>query len=115
MNPTIGRLVLFRLGGTDEYPTLRPALVVNMDGSGQHVNLKVDLDPSNDEVLVDQLVRGRPRETNMFYVEIAPALAWEAVLRPGAALHLEQKVTTLYASSCPQGEGLGEWRWPVRT
>lgn len=57
MIPSIGRIVHFRIGGTDEDPVLRPALIVRV-WSGDTVNVQVFLDGSNDRgLLADEVER----------------------------------------------------------
>jgi len=46
--PTVGRIVHYRVGGDDDAPELRPAIVVR-DWGGGCVNLQVFLDGRNDD------------------------------------------------------------------
>jgi hypothetical protein len=85
MKPTIGRIVHFRIGGTDADPELRPATVVRV-WSKDCVNLQVDFDGENDKKFpppvgpdTDEVHRGR---------------GWR--------------------KSVSEGDGVGEWRWPPR-
>jgi hypothetical protein len=85
MKPTIGRIVYFRIGGTDADPELRPGTVVRV-WSPDCVNLQVDFDGENDKKFpppigpdTDEASRGR---------------GWR--------------------KSVSEGDGVGEWRWPPR-
>lgn len=49
MTPTIGRIVHVRIGGEDDRPELRPALIVRV-WSDTCCNLQVFLDGTNDRV-----------------------------------------------------------------
>lgn len=48
--PDVGTVVLFRIGGKDDAPTLRPATVVAYPAKGPGVNLQVQTDGPNDRV-----------------------------------------------------------------
>jgi hypothetical protein len=91
MIPTTGRLVHFRIGGTDEAPKLRPALVVEDWGITEApntdqgaVNLVVFLDGSNDKA------------------------------KDRAKVGLPEKGLTGWVTSRTRGKGIGQWREPKR-
>lgn len=89
MNPSIGRIVHFRIGGTDEEPELRPALIVRV-WSPTSVNLQVFFDGSND-------VPRPPAEADGIRPDLDEAergLGWR--------------------TSVTEGDGVGYWRWPAR-
>lgn len=95
-DPTIGRTVLFRVGGTDEEPELRPAVVVKtwpgaFDGSA---NLQVFIDGRNDRRWI---YPGREAEGD------AGRIFDEDQVRSGVA----------WRTSVHRGTAVGEWRWPV--
>lgn len=90
MTPTIGRVVHFRVGGTDETPELRPAFVVRV-WSSTSCNLQVFVDGSNDHQL-----RYPDTVTALFDLrQIENGVAWK--------------------TSVPEGDAVGQWRWPART
>jgi hypothetical protein len=113
VNPTIGCIVLLRIGGTDTHPTLRPAQVVNAMEGSPLVNLVVTLDPSNDGPTVEGFVREAPAGRNMFAFDYGEVL-WEADLRGNTRLPLRLPIR-LYAYSAEPGDAVGQWRWPPRT
>lgn len=91
--PTVGRIVHYRVGGTDETPDVRPAMVVRV-WSATCVQLQVFLDGSNDAHRT--IVSGSGEPVPMFTGhETLRGLAW----RTSVAL----------------GDSVGEWRWPARS
>lgn len=67
--PTVGRVVHYRIGGTDEEPELRPAIVVRV-WSGDCCNLQVFLDGRNDDdaqvgVTQHEAIRGMSWRTSV--------------------------------------------------
>lgn len=97
-DPTVGRVVLYRVGGTDEEPELRPAFVVRTWPGMSHgsANLQVFVDGKNDRVW---LYPGREAEgdaARLFdEVQVVSGLAWR--------------------TSVHRGTAVGEWRWPKYT
>lgn len=88
----IGRIVHYRIGGTDESPELRPALVVRDWGSGC-VNLQVFLDGNNDRN------DGTPSYTREGYEQVSKE---------------ESASGSAWRTSRTEGGQIGQWRWPVR-
>lgn len=87
---TIGDRVLYRCGGTDEAPILRPALVVRDWPGYDYVNLQVFIDGTNDDEHRGlKWSDGSPVFTPE---ERARGLAWRTSAFPG--------------------DGLGQWRLP---
>lgn len=82
---SIGRIVHVRVGGEDDSPVLRPAIIVRVWGD-TCVNAIVHLDGRNDDVY------GR--------------------LDGECGRHVE--VGTVWCTSISLGEGVGNWRWPAR-
>lgn len=90
MSLSIGRIVHYRVGGTDEAPELRPALVVRLFEGLPYGNLQVFVDGSNDK-------RWQfPSGHSVFATpECDAGLAWK--------------------TSVSEGHQVGQWRWPART
>jgi len=89
---TEGRIVLFRVGGTEVEPELRPAIVVKA-WNPTSVNLQVFVDGTNDRL------RHYPGEKDSDHrifssSSIERGMAWK--------------------TSVVQGTGIGQWRWPTR-
>lgn len=88
-DPTIGRVVHYRVGGTDETPELRPAFVVRTWG-GSSANLQVLVDGMN-----DSQCRWPGTVSALFNLEeLNRGIAWK--------------------TSVGRGAGVGQWRWPAR-
>lgn len=83
--PTVGRIVHYRIGGTDEAPEFRPAIIVRV-WSEVGVNLQVLLDGTNDRV-------GR---------------------LPGEVARVPD-VGIVWCTSIMRGLGVGQWCWPARS
>jgi hypothetical protein len=94
MKASIGRLVHYRVGGTDETPELRPALVVRV-WSDTCVNLRVFPDGSNDSP--------------------AHGIGWKD--EKGEIRDIftaaEREAGSAWKTSAVEGTGIGSWRWPV--
>ncbi len=89
--PTIGRIVLYRVGTDDQgLPVYRPAIIVKV-WSPTLVNLQVFLDGTNDRLW--KYVNG-----------VDPLFAYEDECLKGMA----------WRTSIPEGEDIGNWSWPVR-
>lgn len=95
-NPSPGRIVHVRIGGPDDIPDLRPAIVVR-DWGGGTVNLQLFLDGTND--------RGEWDPSTAANKEPSHGLYKNADCDKGSA----------WLTSILEGEGVGEWRWPART
>lgn len=91
MIPTIGRIVHYRVGGTDETPELRPATIVRVWGP-ECVNLQVALDGTNDD-----------EQHGVVWSNGSPLFTAEECARGQA-----------WKTSASMGTCLGEWRWPAR-
>lgn len=91
MLPTIGRIVHYRVGGTDETPELRPATIVQVWGE-TCVNLQVVLDGHNDS---RHTYPSAPECTLFSAAECERGSSWKT-------------------SAC-RGDRVGEWRWPTRS
>ena len=89
MTPTIGRIIHVRIGGTDEEPVLRPAIIVRW-WSGSTVNAQVLLDGTND-------------------LEIARTSNFAGIIDEDAC-----RRGVAWLTSISEGEGIGYWRWPAR-
>jgi hypothetical protein len=85
--PAIGRVVHYRIGGTDETPELRPATIVRI-WHDSCINLAVDFDGTND------LPHGQPDGIRPTPAEAAACRGWRT------SIHL--------------GTALGTFRWPAR-
>lgn len=85
--PTIGRVLHYRVGGTDAEPELRPATVVRA-WSEECLNVVVDFDGGND----------RQRDPSEWY-------------RANLA---EADMSRGWRTSVSFGDGLGMLRWPAR-
>ncbi len=90
---SVGRVVHFRIGGTDEEPELRSATAVRI-WTPPCANLRVDFDGSNDRVRSEHV--GTPLE----YTHATPE---------------EAASCTGWRTSVSEGTRVGEWRWPART
>ncbi len=91
---TIGRFVQYGIGFDHEGKVIhRPALVVQDWGTGEHPNLQVFLDGSND-------ARYRTSDTG--------DTSWFAPTADECARG------QMWKTSVNPGEGAGEWRWPPR-
>jgi hypothetical protein len=96
--PVAGRVVLFRLNGSDEYPVLRPATIVNAFGSPDCANIVVQLDAANDR-----------RELLDVHAANYGGLVESFVDQSGTI-----RCAALHKSPATKGEGIGQWRWPTR-
>ena len=81
----LGSIVLYRVGGTDEEPELRPAIIVN-ELSSSVFNVVVLLDGPN-----ERTSRTADDRAAFNKDEIAASVAWRGTVAPG--------------------EGLGQWRY----
>jgi hypothetical protein len=86
MQPSIGMIVHVRIGGSDEHPILRPAIVTNTFG-GQICNAQVFLDHTNDS------------EERGVHIQ-APLVRIDQLRAHGYSLQ--------------EGDSVGQWRSPPR-
>lgn len=82
----VGDTILVRVGGTDDAPDVRPALVTRVL-SESCVNAQLFLDGGNDDALPAQFTRGQT------YLERGDAPTW--------------------LTSVIQGTGIGQWQLPA--
>lgn len=86
-----GRIVYVRIGGPDEHPELRPAIVVKIWPAGCF-NGQMFLDGLNDTPRIEEAA---DTQAQFSEEDCAEGCAW--------------------VTSVSEGDGIGEWRWPVRT
>lgn len=95
-------ILLFRIGGTDAEPILRPAIPV-VPSTGDRRDLRVELDPFRDEEAVTAFLQAKQAAGDAScWVEYAP------LRQPGATTNAHP--VTLYAYSAPNGDQVGAWR-----
>lgn len=90
MKPSIGRIVQVRIGGTEEEPELRPALVVKVWGD-TCINVQTFLDGTNDK---QHIASAKDSAVSFGEVDCLRGHLW--------------------ATSVCEGVGIGQWRWPAK-